>query len=380
MANQKKRTAWSVQDVVSGKANSSGQGAKFKSGYSGPKKSSSEVMDRYNLESGRRTDFSVHKEHEKPNVNSRNSYSGGAGKRSSNRQSERIGNVNSSDNSYGNTHMAMGNGILDYAWIVYSAVLGLCLFLAIILYGANGNKVKGYTYPSYIFSFNGVLNEIYDDYVDGGLGSRYRYAQMNHEDEDVDKDSLLGENTNSSSLPNTTTGATMAIDSGGTYGDYPSATSHSELVEQVQKALEANDFGFIGMKLAYEDESSGSLIGYPQSVVEHFTNYMSENTGKREVFISEISNSDEYSGKNGAAYIIKLPILKFTINMGYSNTNVSVSGFSDQKMEAGQSAVVSPLLPCMYTITVTTDEGSQSSEVECDMAEGNLQINIGVTN
>lgn len=391
MANQKKRTAWSVQDVVSGKANSSGQGAKFKSGYSGPKKSSSTVMDRYGRDSTRESEGVGSRRQDKTGINSRSSYSsnGGssAGRRFSgyqgpSRQDERWSNVNSSVNSQGNAHIAMGSGILDYAWIVYSAVLGLCLLLAIILYSVNGSSRKGYTYPSYIFSFNGVLNEIYDDYVDGGLGSRYRYAQMNHEgeDENVDKDSLLGENTNSSTLPNTTTGATMALDTGGTYGDYPSATSHSELVEQVQKALEANDFGFIGMKLAYEDESSGSLIGYPQSVVEHFTNYMSENTGKREVFISEISNSDEYSGKNGAAYIIKLPILKFTINMGYSNTNVSVSGFSDQKMEAGQSAVVSPLLPCMYTITVTTDEGSQSSEVECDMAEGNLQINIGVTN
>lgn len=356
MPNQKKRTAWSVQDVVEGKPNTSGANPRFKSGYSGPKKSSSAVMDRVDPDGSRRS-----------------SYQGT--KRPTQGAPRDTGYMPRVDST---TVSAGGYGILDYAWIVYSAILGLCVLLSVIMFKVNGSKVDGYRYPSYIFSFNGVLNQIYDDYAHGGLGSNYK--EPTNEEKEIDTSALLGETTNTSSLPNTTTGATMAIDNGSaTYGTYTKANSHSELVGQVQQALEANDFGFIGMKFVYEDESTGDLIGYPQSVVEHFTSYMSDNIGKREIFLTEIGK-EEYSTKNGSAYLVKLPILKFTINMGYDNTNVSISGFSDQKMESGQSAVVSPLLPCMYTITVTTDDGSQSSEVECDMSEGNLQINIGVTN
>ena len=302
MANQKKRTAWSVQDVVNGRASSSqGAGPKFKSEYSGPKKSSSKVMEKYQEDIMRRTGAMPVEE---VNGRSRSAQTGGRGKSSGYGMSgvdgtSRVTGVGTAGrntgyipNVQGNSYLAMGSGILDYAWIVYSAVLGLCLMIAVIAYSVNGNKVSGYTYPSYIFTFNGVLNQIYDDYADGGLGSRHRIDQMNHEEEDVDKTSLLGETQNTSTLPNTTTGATMALDTGGTYENYESATSHSQLVEQVQKALEANDFGFIGMKFAYQDENTGDLIGYPQSVVEHFTYYMSENTGKREVFLTEIANEE----------------------------------------------------------------------------------------
>ena len=75
----------------------------------------------------------------------------------------------------------------------------------------------------------------------------------------------------------------------------------------------------------------------PQSVVEHFTQYMCDNTGKREVFMSEIKDEDRFFAKNGSAYIVKLPLLRFTINMGYDGANVSVSGFSDKKMDSGRS-------------------------------------------
>ena len=362
MPNQKKRTAWSVQDVASGRAISGTKSSpRFKSGYSGPKKSSSAVMDRYVESSGAGRG--------RDNNRPRAYYQGG----------------NDYDYNYGGRggrggrgYYGAGAGILDYAWIVYCLILGICIIISLAIYSKNANSVKGYSYPTYMFSVNGVVNRIYDDYKAGGLG--YKYNNAVAEGNEVDKTSLLGTDIAESALPNTTMGATMTLDTGSTYKDYGIAMTYSELIEQLKKALEANDFGFVGMKLAYEDEETGALIGYPQSVVEHFTEYMSENSGKMEMFLDDISNENKYMMKNGSAYIVKLPILQFTINMGYDNTNVSVSGFSDRKMDSGQSAVVSPLLPCMYTITVTTNEGSQSSEVECDMGEGNLQVNIGVTN
>ena len=48
MANQKKRTALSVQDVVAGPSSGNSR-VKAKSGYSGPKKSTSRVMEQVNL-------------------------------------------------------------------------------------------------------------------------------------------------------------------------------------------------------------------------------------------------------------------------------------------------------------------------------------------
>lgn len=382
MPNQKKRTAWSVQDVVSGRAASapSGNGSKYKSGYSGPKKSSSAVMEKYNIDSGRRTGTLPREEVERT-LSKRGNYTPTTKRRYSmddNYDLGRTGQINLVEGGY---------GIWDYAWIVYSAILGIALLVALIFYSTGSKKQSGYIYPSYVPTMNGVLNAIYDDYAHGGLGSAYNAnaANMSAEDgadsiSEVEKNNMLGQGGNDSALPNTTTGATMVLDTGSTYGEFGIAGSYEELLTQLSKALEANEFGFVGMKLCYEDEETGNLIGYPPSVVEHFTKYMSDNTGKREIFLDNIKDENTFMVKNGSAYLVKLPILKFSINMGYDNTSLAISGFANIQMDAGQSAVVSPLLPCMYTITVSTGDGSQTSEVECDMDEGDLQVNIGVTN
>lgn len=362
MPNQKKRTAWSVQDVVNGKANAHSNGNRFKSGYSGPKRPSNSMTSR---DSGRGDDRGAYR-----------SSQSGYGRKNNGRSSGRgvLAGMGEGFMAFG------GSGIMDYAWIVYSVLLTICLSLALGIYSANANKIEGYVYPSYIFSMTGVINAIYDDYAKGGLGTSYNQEMIsNASNPDVDKDALLGGTSLGSTLPNTTTGATMALDTGSTYGEFGIASSYDELITQLDKAMANNDFGFVGMKLSYQDEETGNLIGYPQSVVENFTQCMADNSNKREEFLSKIKDESTYCVKNGSAYLIKLPILKFTINMGYDNTIVSVSGFSDIEMNSGQSATVSPILPCMYTITVSTNGGSQSQELEADMDEGNLQVNIGVT-
>ena len=276
-------------------------------------------------------------------------------------------------------------GILDYAWIAYCLVLAIAVTTAILAFGKGGGVKEGIYYPNDIFTITGVVKDIYSDYRNGGLGTAYNTVPT--EDmtsstapaaENDNTNTLLGE-TVGNTVPNSTTGATMTLDVGSAYGSYSSATSHEELLEQLDKALAANDMEFVGMKLAYEDEETKTLIGYPSSVVEHFTKYMADNSDKRANFLAEIKDASSFSAKNGSAYIVKLPLLQFTINMGYDGTTISISGFSDQTMDSGQSAVVSPLLPCMYTIHAETAKGSQTSEVECNMNEGNLKINIGVT-
>lgn len=345
MADQKnKRTAPSVQDVINGGTSTSR--TRFKSGYTGPKKPAPAAA----------------------------SIPAPSGQTAAGRS------VSAPHGSH------RSGGILDYAWIAYSLVLAICLTVAIISYRSGSGAGKdGIYYPYNVFTITGVVKDIFDDYRSGGLGSSYNQNGAQAAEEQAaaegteDKSSLLGE-TSASSTPNSTTGATMALDVGGTYGAYQSATSHEELLQQLDRALAANDTEFVGMKLAYEDAESGNLIGYPQSVVEHFTKYMADNSDKRAAFLDEIKNESEFSVKNGQAFLVKLPLLQFTINMGYDGTTISISGFSDQQMDSGQSAVVSPLLPCMYTIHAETANGSQTSEVECNMNEGNLKINIGVTN
>lgn len=359
-----KRTAPSVQDVISG--NSGRSHAKFKSGYSGPKKAPSTPMS----------------------VSRPTGHTGTIGMPTA-RAAE----------------MPKSGGILDYAWIAYCAALAIGLATAIIAYTLGGSGRGGIYYPHNVFTITGVVKDIFYDYNNGGLGSGINRngnaavsgtgasedgtAAADSSDgqdntaastnADTDTSALLGESSGTVA-PNSTTGATMALDTGSAYGDYAMAASHEQLLEQLDKALAANDSGFVGTKLAYADASTGDLIGYPQSVVEHFTKYMADNPDKRATFLAEVKDESQFSARNGSAYIVKLPLLQFTINMGYDGTTISISGFADQKMDSGQSAIVSPLLPCMYTIHAETAKGSQTSEVECNMNEGNLKINIGVTN
>ena len=342
--NRNKRTAPTVQDVINGQSGKTR--ARFKSGYTGPKKAPAPA----------------------PSVSAPSSASAPA------RPAASAGSFHS-------------GGILDYAWIAYCLVLAIALMTAMIAYSRSvGKSREGIYYPNNVFTITGVVKDIFDDYRSGGLGSRHSRAADAGETADASADqassgdtsALLGESAGTVT-PNSTTGATMALDVGDSTGSYPEAASYEELLTQLDSALAANDVEFVGSKLSYEDEESKTLIGYPQSVVEHFAQYMADNSDKRETFLAGIKDESTFSAKNGSAYLVKLPLLQFTINMGYDGTTISISGFSDQKMDSGQSAIVSPLLPCMYTIHAETAKGSQTSEVECNMNEGNLKINIGVT-
>ncbi len=360
MADSKnRRTAPSVQDVISGAGSTR---TKFKSGYTGPKKAPAV----------------------RPVSNTGVLPAGGG----------------YSAPQPGSIAGRRSGGILDYAWIAYSGILAIALLTSILTYSFAGSGNKGgIYYPTNVFTISGVAKDIVEEYKRGGLGSGFNrqgatgapastadavnaanaQAGQNEAAPEDDNSALLGESA-TTAAPNSTTGATMALDVGSSYGSFAMAQSHEQLLEQLDQALAAKETDFVGMKLCYEDPETKTLIGYPQSVVEHFTQYMSDNPDKRATFLAEVKDGGEYSAKNGSAFLLKLPLLQFTINMGYDGTTISISGFSDQNMDAGQSAVVSPLLPCMYTIHAETAKGSQTSEVECNMNEGNLKINIGVTN
>ena len=104
---------------------------------------------------------------------------------------------------------------------------------------------------------------------------------------------------------------------------------------------------------------------------------MSTNSDKRSALIAELGN-DKYSAQNGSAFIVKLPYIKFVVNMGYDNTTISLPGFSDQVVNAGQSADIAPLLPCMYTLTINNPDWSEAvtRDIEANVNESTISINI----
>lgn len=385
MSDQKKRRkAWSVQDMVSGRAQDSRP--KYTSNYKGPKRSPSENAEPSSLYDT--ASFSL-------GLSKQNTSTSGFGANARANRNDDLGfgvGVNRGGSSFNNFDSFSGGGmqyrqggILDYAWILFCLVLLICVGTSLLSFRSSKKKVDGYVYPEYVPTINGVLNNIYADYRNGGLGSMYAKTQQEQAAAEaeaavnsLDENAMLGEKE-TVATPNSTTGATMALDDGTKDGTYPEATDFDTLVMQIEHALSVGDVEFVGSKLCYKDENSGSFIGYPQSVIEHFTTYMQNNNDKRANFVASVKNEEEFCALTDGTYLLKLPLLKFTVNMGYDNTTLSISGFSDSKMNSGESAVVSPLLPCMYTVAVSTDSGSQSSEVECNMNEGNLQINIGVT-
>lgn len=283
----------------------------------------------------------------------------------------------------------------SYGWIVYIAMLALCIIVTLMASGVKP-RGSGYTYPMNVITISGVVNTSYEHRMGvggtfSGVGNGTGYTETSDgtytegttdgntkEVDAVDPNSLndLGSEGEAATLDN----GSMEIP-----GVSP-ATSHSELVSQVQAALQAGNYSFISAKFAYEDEATGQLDAYPMSQIKHFCEYMSSNPDKITAFISNIS-SEEYSVTNGSAYLVKLPIMKFTVKMGAStdsfvldNTVVSVSGFSDVIVNGNQNAAIYPLLPCIYTVTLTNNAWatpSQSQEIEATLGEGNLEIKVG---
>ena len=140
MQNQKKRTAFTVQDVVNGRNETAGS-AKFKSGYTGPKKTSSRVMERINAENARKSAGVSQNFSEKRS----DSYSGGYSPLPSRTPSRKYGGGSAPQRSY--VAPRAGGGIFEFAWIAYVAILVIALSVSIILYSTLSHSSSGYRYP-----------------------------------------------------------------------------------------------------------------------------------------------------------------------------------------------------------------------------------------
>ena len=287
-------------------------------------------------------------------------------------------------------------GISSASGIVYGGILCVCLVIALIAYGTT-HKASGKTYniPTDMVTYNGLFRDIYENALTGGFNKPAGPMYDENGTEVPAAPTAIGEETaagmgtqdqgtaESGAQDNTAgasegsaSGAAMVVDSGSGTDGYKQAESYNELLTQLETAMASGDKAFVGTKLAYEDES-GNLKGFPESVVDHFVTYMSTNSDKRSAFINELSN-DKYSGQNGSAFVVKLPLIKFVVNMGYDDTTISLPGFSDQVVNAGQSADIAPLLPCMYTLTISNPAWSEpvTRDIEANVNEATISINI----
>lgn len=294
-----------------------------------------------------------------------------------------------------NTDNVQYSGLLDdVGYIIFTGLLAVCIIATLVVSGLKPRK-NNYSYPLNIFSMTGVINRIHESKM--GISntkdnSALTIVESEEVSTDTDSDSgnkkiveLASESDlnklGDEELPSTLDDGTMQ------FTGYSKASTHEELVEQLDQALSAGDVDFVSAKLAYENEK-GMIASYPFSVVKHFCEYMAGNSDKRAAFITAMKK-DEYAGKNGSAEVIMLPLVKFIIKLDdnsdkqyFNNTVISVSGFSEQLASANQNATIYPLLPCFYDVTMSNNAwpSSKTQQIEATLGEGNLEITVGKGN
>lgn len=275
-------------------------------------------------------------------------------------------------------------GIGPIAGVIFTALLCICLLVSILSYRSS-SKNSSYHYPLDVVTINGVLTDIFEAKL--GTSDNYSADASSALPGDLggttptDPSTQTTDSTAESSMVSNATGisgATMLLDVGGGVEGYPEASNHAELVTQLEGALAAGDTNFVGSKIGYSDKATGSILGYPKSVVEHFTSFMAANTDKRESFIAIIQDADKYSGMSGTAYVVNLPMIQYKVTTDYDSTSFVFSGFSERIINANQEATVSPMLPCMYTVTATCPSWAQPIEGQLEATFGeDLEVNFG---
>ncbi len=269
-------------------------------------------------------------------------------------------------------------GIDSLASVIFVVLLCICL-MAAILFHKNTRK-SGY-YPLDVVTINGVINDAYAG-MPGAPSADASAQAASPAGTNPAPASTASDVTAAASTPSQAatgvTGAAMLLDAGGGVEGYPEAASYTELLTQIDQALAAGDATFIGAKIGYTDDSTGTTLGFPQSVVEYFTTYMQSNPDKRQTFMDTLQDSEKYAGQNGTATIVSLPLISYKVTTDYDETTFGFSGFSEQTINANQEATVSPMLPCMYTVMATCPAWAQPIEGQLEATFGeNLEVNFG---
>lgn len=268
-------------------------------------------------------------------------------------------------------------GIDSLASVVFIVLLCLCV-MAGILFHKNTRK-SGY-YPLDVVTINGVINDAYAGMPGAPSADAGADASTPAGSIPAGTASAAAANagtTEAAPAATGVTGAAMLLDAGAGVEGYSEAANYSELLTQLDQALAAGDANFVGAKIGYTDDSTGTTLGFPQSVVEYFTGYMKDNPDKRQTFMDTLQD-EKYSGQNGTAQIVNLPLISYKVTTDYDETTFGFSGFSEQTINANQEATVSPMLPCMYTVMATCPSWAQPIEGQLEATFGeNLEVNFG---
>lgn len=268
---------------------------------------------------------------------------------------------------------SFSGGLGSIASVIFAGLLLVCLLASLLAYRANYSRTA-YHYPLDVVTISGVLTDIYEEKLGSSTDSYVGEVPAG----DFAGTDLAASSPTPVSSATGISGAAMLLDVGAGVDGYSEATSYSELITQLDGALASGDVTFIGAKIGYTDDATGSILGFPQSVVEHFASFMAANAEKKDSFIASIQDADKYSGMSGTAYVVNLPLIKYKVTTDYDATTFSFSGFSEQTINANQEATVMPMLPCMYTVSATCPSWAQPIEGQLEATFGeNLEVNFG---
>ena len=261
-----------------------------------------------------------------------------------------------SNYSYKSSGPASGN---DFFLTIFGALLAVAIIASCIVYFFTTNK-EPFVYPLEVVTISGVLTDIYST----STGETTAVAGS------ITDPATVG--TTDSALPSVSA-AGAAVTS-----NYPEANSHQELLTQIDSALAAGDKAFITQKLLCK-ATAGDYIGYSAEAIDAFVTYMIANPDKRTAFITSVADANTYSTMTQDVYYLTLPEVKFVINIAYADTTVSTSTFADTVVNGTDVLEQGPLLPMMYTFTVSNAAWANpsSQEIEVTLANPTIGINIG---
>ncbi len=252
-----------------------------------------------------------------------------------------------------------------FGLIAFGGLLAVAIIVACVFYMFDAKK-EPFIYPTGILTINGVLTDVYDAGAAAAASSLTSDAPAATDATVVDT-STTGD-ASATAAPTALTGTTST---------YPEATSHEELLTQIDNALSLGDKAFITNKLLCKD-ASGNFSGYSVEAIDAFVAYMSGNPEKRSAFITSVADAATYSTVTQDVYYLTLPKIVATIEIGYADTTVSMTSFTDNVVDGVTPLELGPLLPMDYVFSISNAiwEAPVSQTITVGLDKTNIPIKV----
>lgn len=246
--------------------------------------------------------------------------------------------------------------------IIFSVLLVIAVVSACIYYFVGADQAP-YAYPSNVVTIEGVLSDLYASSATG-------MGDVNGDTLNTGTASELASDTSTVSDPLTTVPAVPS--------SYPEATSHAELLTQIDTALSTGDTAYVLTKLLCK-EGTDTFTGYSQNTVNAFVSYMMANPDKRSAFITSVADANAYSKENEGVFYLALPKISFILKVAYADTTMSVATFDDVVVNGTDTVELAPLLPMTYSIKAANATWPTPLEtvVDVTLTKPTVDIKIG---